>query len=100
MASTKMDVDKENQTNITNKKNGAAYQIPWIEKYRPLTLDEVVGNEETVMRLEAISQDGNLPNLILSGPPGTGKVRVARMSTTKRFDLLPIFPAVMFVSAI
>lgn len=55
------------------KKQKAGYQVPWIEKYRPQTLSDVVGNEETVERLQAISEDGNLPNLILSGPPGCGK---------------------------
>lgn len=51
----------------------AGYQVPWVEKYRPRTLDDVVGNEETVLRLQAIAKDGNMPNLILCGPPGTGK---------------------------
>lgn len=69
---SKMDIDKENRTNATNT-SSSGYQIPWIEKYRPQKLEDVVGNEETVMRLQAISQDGNLPNLILCGPPGTGK---------------------------
>jgi replication factor C subunit 2/4 len=47
--------------------------MPFVERYRPRTLDDVVGNEETVSRLRSIAVDGNLPNLILSGPPGTGK---------------------------
>ena len=34
---------------------------------------DIVGNEETVGRLEVLAQQGNMPNLILSGPPGTGK---------------------------
>ena len=33
----------------------------------------MVGNGEAVARLNAIAQMGNLPNIILSGPPGTGK---------------------------
>lgn len=53
------------------KKSG--YQVPWIEKYRPQKLEDIVGNEETLVRLQAIAKDGNLPNLILCGPPGTGK---------------------------
>jgi ATP-dependent Clp protease ATP-binding subunit ClpA len=49
------------------------YRMPFVERYRPKTLDDVVGNEETVSRLRSIALDGNMPNLILSGPPGTGK---------------------------
>jgi replication factor C subunit 2/4 len=67
-----MDADKENQTDSSSTKSG--YQVPWIEKYRPQLLTDVVGNEETLVRLQAIAKDGNLPNLILCGPPGTGKV--------------------------
>jgi replication factor C subunit 2/4 len=53
---------------VEPKKSG--YQVPWIEKYRPKKLEDVVGNEETLVRLRAIGKDGNLPNLILCGPPG------------------------------
>ena len=56
-----------------SKRKKGGYDIPWVERYRPQTLDEVVGNEETLVRLSAIAKDGNMPNLILSGPPGTGK---------------------------
>ena len=45
----------------------------WLEKYRPREIKDIVGNEETVGRLEVLAQQGNMPNLILSGPPGTGK---------------------------
>ena len=78
-ASTKNPDDKENvqeggNFGVTAKTNSTkGYQIPWVEKYRPKTLDDVVGNEETLVRLRAIARDGNMPNLILSGPPGTGK---------------------------
>lgn len=69
--------DKENHPGTAAKKpnttTAGGYQMPWIERYRPRTLDEVVGNPETVRRLRAIAETGNLPNLILSGPPGSGK---------------------------
>lgn len=49
------------------------YEAPWIEKYRPEYLRDIVGNRDAVERLSAIAQVGNLPNIILAGPPGIGK---------------------------
>jgi replication-associated recombination protein RarA len=60
-------------TNNVSKAAMLCYRMPFVERYRPKTLDDVVGNEETVSRLRSIALDGNMPNLILSGPPGTGK---------------------------
>jgi replication factor C subunit 2/4 len=51
----------------------SASSVPWVEKYRPQTMDDVVGNADTVARLRVIAKEGNLPNLMLAGPPGTGK---------------------------
>ncbi|KAI8807384.1 P-loop containing nucleoside triphosphate hydrolase protein [Cladochytrium replicatum] len=50
-----------------------SYELPWVEKYRPRLLKDIVGNIETVQRLQVIAQEGNIPNLIISGPPGIGK---------------------------
>jgi len=47
--------------------------LPWVEKYRPRLLSDVVGNADTIARLQVIAQHGNMPNLIIAGPPGTGK---------------------------
>lgn len=47
--------------------------IPWVERYRPRVLDEVVGNRAAVERLRIIAKQGNIVNLILTGPPGIGK---------------------------
>lgn len=48
----------------------AKKNLPWVELYRPVLLTDVVGNEETVNRLKVFGEEGNLPNLIISGPPG------------------------------
>lgn len=61
------EIDKKRAASLTT------YQLPWVEKFRPRTLDDVLGNSETVERLRAIAKEGNVPNLILCGPPGTGK---------------------------
>lgn len=48
-------------------------ELPWVEKYRPHKLDDIVGNEETVERLKLLVEDGNMPHMIISGLPGIGK---------------------------
>ncbi|WFD18013.1 replication factor C subunit 4 [Malassezia caprae] len=49
------------------------YQLPWVEKYRPRRLADVVGNAATIERLQAIEANGNCPHLLVSGLPGIGK---------------------------
>jgi replication factor C small subunit len=48
-------------------------ELPWVEKYRPANLSEVVGHEEITNRLKNYVQRRNLPNMMFSGPAGTGK---------------------------
>lgn len=47
--------------------------IPWIEKYRPNTLNDVISHTHIITALKQFVKKGNLPHLILFGPPGTGK---------------------------
>lgn len=49
----------------------------WVEKYRPRTLGDVVGQEEIVERLAAYVKTTNLPHLLFAGPAGTGKTTCA-----------------------
>lgn len=46
---------------------------PWIEKYRPKKLSEIVSQEESISILNNTLKTGELPHLLLYGPPGTGK---------------------------
>ncbi len=46
---------------------------PWVEKYRPSTLDEVVGQDHIVQRLKRYVNEHSMPNLMFTGPAGVGK---------------------------
>ena len=38
----------------------------WLEKYRPKTLDNVLGNREIIKQFEKIIEEKSIPNMILS----------------------------------
>ncbi|AGO12164.1 AaceriAEL196Wp [[Ashbya] aceris (nom. inval.)] len=50
-----------------------ANNLPWIEKYRPDSLDDVYGQRDVVETVRKFVQEGRLPHLLFYGPPGTGK---------------------------
>lgn len=47
--------------------------IPWVEKYRPTSFDDIVLDETNQQILRNIIETDTFPNLLLYGPPGTGK---------------------------
>lgn len=50
-----------------------ASNLPWVEKYRPSKLDELVAHEQIVKTLTKFIENRTLPHLLFYGPPGTGK---------------------------
>ncbi|KDQ61544.1 hypothetical protein JAAARDRAFT_123033 [Jaapia argillacea MUCL 33604] len=47
--------------------------LPWVEKYRPVTLDDVVSHQHITSTIEKFIEKNRLPHLLFYGPPGTGK---------------------------
>ena len=50
---------------------------PWVEKYRPRLLGDVVNQKGIIKRLQQFIKDKSMPHLIFAGPAGTGKTTSA-----------------------
>lgn len=65
---------------------------PWVEKYRPKDISQVVGQHSHLSRFKIIIQDHTFPfpNVVMVGSPGVGKTTtatcVAREYLKDRFD--------------
>jgi len=62
----------------------------WTEKYRPKTLNEIVGQEHFTMDAETWIEERNMPNLLIYGKPGNGKttagIAFSRTMLAEEFD--------------
>lgn len=73
---TKHAEPKAKQTIIhqeTKQDNGKYNSIPWVEKYRPTSFDDIVLDCWNRRILSSIIERKQFPNLLFYGPPGTGK---------------------------
>ena len=50
----------------------------WVEEYRPKTIDDCILPEGTKKSFQGFLEQGEIPNLLLSGSAGIGKTTVAR----------------------
>ena len=60
-------------------------RLLWVQKYRPRSFNEIVGQPVVKEQLQRIVESKNLPNLLFSGPAGTGKSSVAEVVARELF---------------
>ncbi|XP_054711562.1 replication factor C subunit 5-like [Uloborus diversus] len=51
----------------------ATFSLPWVEKYRPEKLDDLIAHEDIIRTINKFIKEDRLPHLLFYGPPGTGK---------------------------
>lgn len=49
------------------------FNLPWVEKYRPKVLNNIIGQEKIVDSLKNLFENGSFPHLLFYGGSGCGK---------------------------
>ena len=57
----------------------------WTEKYRPNKFTELVGQEDIIKKVQALTGSLNIPHLLFAGPAGTGKSTLALIIVKELF---------------
>lgn len=60
-------------------------EIPWVEKYRPDNLNDIIEHKEIISILRKAISTGKMQHLLLYGPPGTGKTSTIHAVTNELF---------------
>jgi len=51
----------------------------WVERYRPVSLENYIGNEHLKTKVSKYINTGDIPHLLLHGKAGTGKTTLAKL---------------------
>jgi len=57
----------------TKEKKYTDIKLPWVEKYRPKNSEDILLDPFMKVKIDKILENKSIPNLIITGEPGTGK---------------------------
>ncbi|AGM11702.1 replication factor C small subunit [Halovirus HCTV-5] len=57
----------------------------WVEKYRPQTLDDIVGHEEVVKRMRKFLGTEDVPHVVFAGKQGIGKTAIIQAFAKEKY---------------
>ncbi len=77
MAKLLLDLTGQDVFTPTEEKTFSRLSVPWVEKYRPKKVENIILDKEVNSKIKEIIKSGKMPNLIIAGPPGTGKTSTA-----------------------
>tara|TARA_B100000902_G_scaffold399894_2_gene473419 strand:- start:2601 stop:3647 length:1047 start_codon:yes stop_codon:yes gene_type:complete len=72
LTNSKNDSNKAKKINFLKVKTNRIY-LPWVEKYRPSVLSDVILDDITRHKMEKFLSNHEISNMIITGHPGTGK---------------------------
>ncbi|GAA6015678.1 hypothetical protein JCM10207_008169 [Rhodosporidiobolus poonsookiae] len=70
---TNLDKGKGKETQLGLARLATGDTLPWVEAYRPATLDDVVAHQDIISTIDQFISKNRVPHLLFYGPPGTGK---------------------------
>jgi len=91
--------DTEIVENTYIDKKKSKHKIPWVDKYRPKTLDDIVQQDEIINFLKKSLLSGNMPHLLFHGPPGSGKTSTILAIATQLYGPVKFYERVIELNA-
>ena len=73
---------------------------PWVEKYRPNKLDDIVYQENIIKALKRTKETGKMQHLLFYGPPGTGKTSTILAVKNKKIIIYNILKIIIVIKRI